>query len=97
MIRQRMRGFILSIRGTDTRIDTHLTHKLRVRYDISLKYIVIISHQLQYRVRWDVRWSVIDSDVNILRIREKKCAIKKIYLFYLKKSSKFKLAKIYIS
>jgi hypothetical protein len=47
IIWQRTRSLILGTEGTSTRIEGQLTHQLRARHEISLKYIEVISHRLQ--------------------------------------------------
>jgi hypothetical protein len=46
IIRRRTRSLILDSGGTSTRIEGHLTHQLRVRHEISLKYVEVISRRL---------------------------------------------------
>jgi hypothetical protein len=46
IIRRRVRNLILGTGGTITRIKGHLTHQLRVRHEISLKYVEVINRQL---------------------------------------------------
>jgi hypothetical protein len=86
IIRQCVRSLILSIGGTDTRIDGHLTHKLRVWHDISLKYVQVISNRLRRWVWWVVCQRVIGKNVNILSICRKTCAIKLDIFIWIKLS-----------
>jgi hypothetical protein len=62
--------------GPSTRIETHLTHELRVRHEISLEKVKLISRRLRPWVRCAADRTVIGRDIDVLRIRRKTCTSK---------------------